>query len=136
MKVTTFGQCHDGDWKKPWAGFVYEVYDIKNNKYYIGKKNFFSKRTMPGKTNKTKVESDWSTYCTSNAYLKQAIKQDVANFQFRMIYLAKDDSILSYLENKEMMERGALESESFYNGDINMNIMATYADFNNRFLKI
>ena len=136
MKTQTFEPLFDGNWKSPWVGFVYEVTEISTGKLYIGKKHFYSKKTLPGKTNKTRVESDWKTYATSNKYLKPAIKKNPDNYSFRILYLCRDDSILSYLENKEMMERGALESDKFYNGNLKMNVMSTYVDFDSRFLKI
>jgi hypothetical protein len=52
-----------------YVGFVYIITDLTNNKMYVGKKLFESKRTLPplkGKTRKRKVtkESDWMSYYT------------------------------------------------------------------------
>ncbi|HET8686641.1 MAG TPA: hypothetical protein VFM18_08255, partial [Methanosarcina sp.] len=45
-------------------GFVYRITNLIDGRMYLGKKSFFSTKTVTvkGKKKKTKVESDWKKY--------------------------------------------------------------------------
>ena len=65
---------------KKYAGFVYLITNIKTGKKYIGKKFFWSKRTLKplkGKKTKRRVtkESDWKNYYGSCKKLLEDIKK-------------------------------------------------------------
>jgi len=123
----------DINWKD-WHSFIYLVTDHKYNKYYVGKKTFFSKRTKPGNTNKTKAESNWRTYRTSNKYLQQAIKTRYEDFDFEILYLCKDETVAKYLEMKMMCQYGALESDRYYNDNMQIKLFNTITNFNERYM--
>lgn len=105
---------------KDYYGFVYVITNTTNNKKYIGKKFFYSKKTRPplkGRKNKRRerVESDWKTYWGSNEQLKEDVKnlgQD--KFTREIIHLCKSKGVTGYLEAKEQFKKRVLESDDLY----------------------
>jgi hypothetical protein len=110
------------------VGFVYVLTDKSNNKKYVGKKIFVSKRRLPplkGKKRKrTKiVESDWQTYYGSSEEVKQIVEDlGAENFHREILHLCKSKGELSYLELREQMEREVLLSDEYYNGIVQVKI--------------
>ena len=78
-----------------YIGFVYIITDGSNDRKYIGKKIFKSKRKLPplkGKTRKrTKiVESDWQKYYGSSEEVKLMVEEKgVDNFYREIIHLCE-----------------------------------------------
>lgn len=111
-----------------YAGFVYCITDLRNNKKYIGKKNFFSTRRLPplkGKTRKRKVvkESDWQDYFGSSDEVKQLLEENGRDiFKREILHLCKTKGEMSYLELKEQVDREVLLSDEYYNGIIQAKI--------------
>jgi len=111
-----------------YVGFVYIITDLTNNKKYVGKKLFESKRTLPplkGKTRKRKVtkESDWMSYYGSSEELMLLVEANGADtFKREILHLCHSRGEMSYLEAKEQFDRGVLLSDDFYNGIINCKI--------------
>jgi hypothetical protein len=111
-------------------GFVYLITNLTNNRKYIGKKFFWSRKTLPiTKTRKRRkkiiVESDWKTYYGSSNHLLKDIEQlGTENFKREILYLCKTKSECSYLETKEQFAREVLLTEEYYNGIINCRIGA------------
>lgn len=109
-------------------GFVYIITNRATGKKYIGKKFFWSSKTLPiTKTRKRrkrlKVESDWRTYYGSNKHLIKDVEDMGEDFFYReIIHLCKSKGELSYLEAKEQFDRDALLSETYYNGIIQCRI--------------
>lgn len=109
-------------------GFVYIITDLSNNKKYVGKKLFVSKRKLPplkGKTRKrTKiVESDWMEYFGSSEEVKLMVEEKgVGNFKREILHLCNNKGEMSYLEAKEQFDRNVLLSDEYYNGIINCKI--------------
>lgn len=109
-------------------GFVYLITNRATGKKYIGKKFFWSSKTLPiTKTRKRrkrlKVESDWRTYYGSNKHLIKDVEDMGEDFFYReIIHLCKSKGELSYLEAKEQFDRDALLSEDYYNGIIQCRI--------------
>lgn len=115
-----------------YVGFVYMITDLSNNKKYVGKKNFWSKRKLPplkGKTRKRTVikESDWQDYYGSSDEVKQLVEElGSSNFHREILHLCESKGVMSYLEAKEQFDRNVLLSDEYYNGIINCKIHRTH----------
>lgn len=115
-----------------YTGFVYIITDLSNNKKYVGKKLFQSKRKLPplkGKTRKrTKIiESDWMDYFGSSEEVKLMVEEKgAANFKREILHLCNTKGEMSYLEAKEQFDRNVLLSDEYYNGIINCKIHRTH----------
>ena len=104
-------------------GFVYIIHDLKNDKKYVGKKNFYSNRTLPplkGKKRKRKkkVESDWKEYYGSSEELKLLVEssEEKKHFKREILHLCKSKGEMSYLEMKEQIVREVLlRPDDYYN---------------------
>lgn len=111
-----------------YVGFVYIITDKSNNKKYVGKKLFQSKRRLPplkGKTRKRTVikESDWQDYFGSSDEVKALVEsQGRDNFHREILHLCNSKGEMSYLEAKEQFDRNVLLDDSYYNGIINCKI--------------
>lgn len=109
-------------------GFVYLITNLKNQKKYVGKKFFWSQKTLPiTKTRKRrkrlKVESDWKGYWGSNKYLVQDVdKLGPEHFTREILHLCKTKGECAYFEAKEQFEREVLLTEDYYNGIISCKI--------------
>jgi hypothetical protein len=109
-------------------GFVYVITDKSTGKMYVGKKGFWSKKTLPplkGKTRKRRsiVESDWKTYYGSSDTVKQLLEErGEQNFYREILYLCRSKSEMGYLEAKEQFDRNVLLDDRYYNGIINCRI--------------
>ena len=116
---------------KDYIGFIYLIVTYEGRKY-IGKKNFFTKRKRKfGKkesaliTDKRKKlwehvikESDWKTYIGSNKELQKDIAQGVKYDKYIIDY-ARSKKQLSYKETKQLYINEVLESDKWYNSNIN-----------------
>lgn len=111
-----------------WKGFVYIITDKSTNKKYVGKKLFWSRKTLPplkGKKQKRRkiVESDWQKYYGSSELVKQLlVEHGEANFHRDILYLCKSKGEMGYLEAKEQFDRNVLLDDEYYNGIINCRI--------------
>ena len=114
----------DDDIPKEAVGFIYMIQHIPTGKYYIGKKNLFSKRTLPplkGKKRKRKVikESDWKKYISSN----QWIKEEVANgseldFKKKILQFCYSAKALTYYELYWQFKYNVLADENSLNDNL------------------
>lgn len=109
-------------------GFVYLITNRASNKKYVGKKFFWSKKTLPiTKTRKRRkrllVESDWREYYGSNKHLKADVEKMGGDFFHReILHLCKTKGECAYMETKEQFDREVLLTESYYNGIISCKI--------------
>ena len=109
-------------------GFVYIITNRATGRMYVGKKFFWSKKTLPiTKTRKRRkrllVESDWKKYYGSNVHLKEEVeKQGDEMFHREIIHLCKSKGECAYLEAKEQFNRDVLLDDQYYNGIINCRI--------------
>jgi len=109
-------------------GFVYLITNRATGRMYIGKKFFWSKKTLPiTKTRKRRkrllVESDWKNYYGSNVHLKEEVeKQGDEMFHREILHLCKTKGECAYLEAKEQFARDVLIDDKYYNGIINCRI--------------
>lgn len=111
-----------------YIGFVYIITDKSTGKMYVGKKLFWSKKTLPplkGKTRKRRsvVESDWQKYYGSSDLVKQLLKEHgEETFHREILHLCKAKGEMGYLEAKEQFDRNVLLDDNYYNGIINCKI--------------
>lgn len=111
-----------------YVGFVYMLTDKSNDKKYIGKKIFVSKRRLKPLKGKVRrrtktVESDWQTYYGSSDEVKQIVEEKGGdNFHREILHLCNSKGELSYLEAKEQFDRNVLLSDEYYNGIIQCKI--------------
>lgn len=106
-------------------GFVYEIVDTVNNRKYIGKKQFYFRKTkiLKGKKKRILVDSDWKTYFGSNLELNEQVKlHGEEKFVRNIIKLCKSKSECTYWEAKIQFQCDVLLSEEYYNGWISAKV--------------
>lgn len=116
------------------VGFVYCITNMTNNRKYIGKKLAkFSKITYrvvklkngnkQRKKISSKIDSDWATYFGSSMELQKDITQlGQHNFHREILFYCKSKAECSYIEAREQFSRRVLESDLYYNGNIQVRI--------------
>jgi hypothetical protein len=99
-------------------GFVYVIENTQTGRKYIGKK-FFTKagtKQVKGKRKKIRKSSDWENYYGSNKTLQEEVKNAGSSHLKRTIlHLCKTRSECAYWETFEIINRGALLKEEYYN---------------------
>jgi hypothetical protein len=111
-----------------YQGFVYKITNKTNNKYYIGKSNFWyieKKPPLKGRKNKrhVKKETKWRDYWGSSESLRKDIEElGVENFRREILWLCQNKWEMSYFETKEQIDRNVLFDDYSYNGIINCRI--------------
>lgn len=112
------------------VGFVYKI-TTDEDKYYIGKKNLFSKRKKNlGKKELEQItdkrlkkykyvikESDWQTY-TGSSELMKVMPENISITNKEILDFGFSDKHLTYLETKYLFKEGVLESDDYYNANI------------------
>ena len=100
-------------------GFVYLITNLTNNRKYIGKKSFWTRR-KDKKTGRRKTkESDWKNYFGSCDELKEDVKKiGKEHFLREILYLCPHKKSMSYYETYEQFNRNVLLSEDYYNTNI------------------
>jgi hypothetical protein len=117
------------EWKDyPYHGFVYLITNQTNGMLYVGKKFFWSKKTLPiTKTRKrrkvTYVQSDWVTYTGSSKMLNEDIASG-HKIHKEILHLCETKGICSYMETKEHFARDVLLTDDYYNGILSCKIGA------------
>jgi hypothetical protein len=106
-------------------GYVYLITNKITGKMYIGKKLFWfrKQKTIKGKRKSIKVESDWRTYWSSSDEVKQdVVELGENNFTREILHICNNKGSCNYLEAKEQMLRNVLESDLYYNSQIQCRI--------------
>lgn len=100
-------------------GFVYLITNLTNNRKYIGKKSFWTRR-KDNKTGRRKTkESDWKKYFGSCDELNEDVKllgED--KFLRQILYLCPHKKSMSYYETMEQFKRDVLMTDDYYNTNI------------------
>ncbi len=100
-------------------GFVYLITNLTNNKKYIGKKSFWTRR-KDKKTGRRKTqESDWRNYFGSCDELNEDVKKlGEDNFLREILYLCPHKKSMSFYETMEQFKRDVILREDYYNTNI------------------
>jgi hypothetical protein len=117
------------DTPEEYQGFVYVITELDTGMKYIGKKFFWSPKTLPiTKTRKrrvkTRVESDWRDYYGSSKEVQLLVEQKGScNFKREILKLCKTKGECSYYEAKLQFEYDVLLKPSeYYNSFIGCKI--------------
>lgn len=111
-------------------GFVYRITNLINGKCYLGKKSFWSSKTVlvKGKKKKTKVESGWKSYFGSNDVLIADVKEfGKENFKREVLSIHVSKSLVSYYEAKwQFQEDALLNPDKYYNSWIMVRVRTAH----------
>ena len=115
-----------------YIGFVYIITNLRTERKYIGKKNFYFSKTkqVKGKKKKYKVESDWKDYFGSNEELNHHVNifgQD--QFRREILRFCSSKGEMSYFEAKYQFQYDVLESDQYYNSWISCKIHKKHLTF-------
>lgn len=110
-----------------YTNFVYLITNTKTGRKYIGKKTFHFKKTkkVKGKLRKQRSlkESDWGSYYSSSNTLRMDVDTlGKEHFKREILHLCKNKGTANYLEMKEQILHGALESDQYYNDQIHVRV--------------
>ena len=110
-------------------GYVYLITNTITGRKYIGKKLFWFRKTkvVKGKKKRLKVESDWRDYWSSSEEVKKdvdALGSD--KFIREILHICPNKGSCNYLEAREQMDRRVLETEDYYNGQIQCRVHRTH----------
>lgn len=104
-----------------YQGFVYRIEDLTNDRYYIGKKNFWAVRKLKPLKNKTnrrhrRESSDWREYYGSSQRLKQMVAMiGPEHFDREILVLCRNKNQMNYFEMKIQFELDVLRDPRSYN---------------------
>ena len=109
-------------------GFVYLITNLATSQKYVGKKFFWSQKTLGitktrKRRKKTLVESDWQKYWGSNKHLQEHHeKMGDEGFYREILHFCKTKGECSYMEAKEQFDREVLFTDDYYNGIIQIKL--------------
>jgi hypothetical protein len=115
------GEVFETEMIGDYYGFVYLLHNQSTEKFYVGKKFFWSSKILPvtktrKRRKKTKVESDWKKYYGSNTQLKGEIEEKGIDIVSRnILWLCNTKTQCAYYELVEQVNRRVLLSDKYYN---------------------
>jgi hypothetical protein len=110
-------------------GYVYLITNTVTGRKYIGKKLFWFRKTkqVKGKKKRIKVESDWRDYWSSSDEVRKDVETLGADkFIREILHICPNKGSCNYLEAREQMDRRVLETDSYYNGQIQCRVHRTH----------
>ena len=110
-------------------GYVYLITNTITGRKYIGKKLFWFRKTkvVKGKKKRLKVESDWRDYWSSSEEVKKDVDVLGADkFSREILHICPNKGSCNYLEAREQMDRRVLETDGYYNGQIQCRVHRTH----------
>jgi hypothetical protein len=110
-------------------GYVYLITNTVTGRKYIGKKLFWFRKTkvLKGKKKRIKVESDWRDYWSSSDEVKKDVETLGADkFIREILHICPNKGSCNYLEAREQMDRRVLETDNYYNGQIQCRVHRTH----------
>ena len=110
-------------------GYVYLITNTVTGRKYIGKKLFWFRKTkqVKGKKKRTKVESDWRDYWSSSDEVKKDVETLGSDkFIREILHICPNKGSCNYLEAREQMDRRVLETDGYYNGQIQCRVHRTH----------
>jgi hypothetical protein len=110
-------------------GYVYLITNTVTGRKYIGKKLFWFRKTkvLKGKKKRIKVESDWRDYWSSSDEVKKDVDTlGTDKFIREILHICPNKGSCNYLEAREQMDRRVLETEDYYNGQIQCRVHRTH----------
>ena len=110
-------------------GYVYLITNTITGRKYIGKKLFWFRKTkvLKGKKKRIRVESDWRDYWSSSDEVKKDVDAlGVDKFIREILHICSNKGSCNYLEAREQMDRRVLETEDYYNGQIQCRVHRTH----------
>jgi len=117
-----------GEIPNGYYGFVYRITDRVTGMMYIGKKFFYSKKTLPplkGKKRKRRklVESNWKEYWSSSPQLIASVeKYGPDRFRRDILVLCENKFECAYEEAKIQFTNNVLFDNDYYNEVINVRL--------------
>jgi hypothetical protein len=115
-----------------YIGFVYIITNLRTERKYIGKKNFYFSKTkqLKGKKKRYKVESDWKDYFGSNEELNHHVNIfGQEQFRREILRFCTSKGEMSYYEAKYQFHYDVLESDQWYNSWISCKIHKKHLTF-------
>ena len=110
-------------------GYVYLITNTVTGRKYIGKKLFWFRKTkvLKGKKKRIKVESDWRDYWSSSDEVKKDVDAlGTDKFIREILHICPNKGSCNYLEAREQMDRRVLETDDYYNGQIQCRVHRTH----------
>ena len=120
MMNWTLGNKEITEPPKGYAGFVYLITNSETGMKYIGRKYFWSVRKLKGKTRRQRSESNWQDYYGSSKVLLEDLEKiGKEAFIRQMLSIHKTNGDVNYEEVKQQFIHDVLETEGWYNENIN-----------------
>ena len=112
-----------------YVGFVYLITNLENGMKYVGKKNFTRAKVYQRnkKKKRTRVASEWQSYTGSNKQLNEDIAgPGKPTLRKEILHLCATKGWLSYFETFEILKRGAIQSDKYYNQWVSCKIQRSH----------
>ena len=120
MMNWTLGNKEITEPPKGYAGFVYLITNSETGMKYLGRKYFWSVRKLKGKTRRQRSESNWQDYYGSSKVLLEDLEKiGKEAFIRQMLSIHKTNGDVNYEEVKQQFIHDVLETEGWYNENIN-----------------